>query len=237
LTPGKHLGRLLIFDASDGPPLERGFEFWVTDPTRPGASCATDRSASIRLSPNPIAYGRNRLGFVVKGLAALPHQAAVMDVQAGSSVIGTAILREGRYVARMTATRPRLVRIAFPLTDGTIVCSQTVHLGVKAGLRLSIAPNVVSNGNTIQLRGRLFGGALAGHRAVEIQARAQGGSRRWTLVRVVRTSSRGKFRMSYTFQRTFQRVRYEFRAVRKAGDGFPYEFGASKTRMVLVRGS
>jgi hypothetical protein len=237
LPPGKHLGRLLIFDASDGPPLERDFEFSITDPTRPGASCATDRSATIRVSPTPIGYGRHRLRFSVKGLPALPRQAAVMDVQANLSVIGTATLKNGRYVAQMSATRPRLLRIAFPLVDGTVVCSQAVQLSVRAGLRLSVAPSVVSNGSTIYLRGRLSGGVIAGHRPVEIQARATGGPRRWTLVRVVRTNTRGRFRMSYTFKRTFDRVQYQFRAVQKGGDGFPYAFGASKREMVLVRGS
>jgi hypothetical protein len=236
-TPGRHVGRLLVFDASDGAPLEHRFEFWVTDPARPGESCAPDRSADIRLSPNPIRYGQQRVGFLATGLAGLPDQAAVIDAQTRSSVIGTAKLTDGKYVARMAIDRPRLLQIAFPLADGTFVCSQTVQLDVRAGLRLSIAPDMVSNGDTIHLHGRLFGGEIAGHRAVEIQARARGGPRRWTLVRVVQTTSRGRFKMNYTFRRTFQRVRYEFRAVRRGGDGFPYKFGTSKARMVLVRGS
>jgi hypothetical protein len=235
-SPGKHSGRLLIFDASDGAPLEHRFEFWVTDPARPGASCLPDHTASVQLSQNPIAYGRKRLGFSVSGLPTPPQQAAVMDARRNSAVVGTAKMTDGRYVARLRADRPRFLRIAFPLSDGTFVCSQAVRLRVRAGLRLSIAPNVVSNGETIHLRGRLLGGTSARNRAVEVQARAKGGPRTWTLVRVLRTSSRGGFGMSYTFQRTFQRVRFEFRAVQRGGDGFPYERGASNPRMVLVKG-
>ena len=47
-----------------------------------------------------------------------------------------------------------------------------------------------------------------------------GWPRRWTLVRLIRTSTRGRFRMSYTFKRTFDRVQYQFRAVNRAATGF-----------------
>ena len=92
------------------------------------------------------------------------------------------------------------------------------------------------NGQTIRFRGRLMVGSVAAKRLVELQARAHGGPRRWMLVLTLRTMAAGRFRMRYTFRRTHQRVLFEFRAVRKASDDFPYAFGASNRRFVLVRG-
>jgi hypothetical protein len=92
------------------------------------------------------------------------------------------------------------------------------------------------NGESFRLWGRLRGGRKAANRDVLIEARARGGPRRWTPVRVLRTNRKGRFRMRYTFRRTQQRVRFEFRARVRPERGFPFAMGASSPKSILVLG-
>jgi hypothetical protein len=160
----------------------------------------------------------------------------VEDVNGSFKVRGEAARAGARYIAHVRLTAPTTLTILTPIDGGaSYACSRAVRVGVRAGLRLHVGPKAVSNGDTIRFRGRLLGD-VPSDRLVEIQARAVGGPRRWTLVRSLRTGAAGKFTMSYTFRRTSQRVRFEFRAVRRRAADFPYAFGASNRQIVLVRG-
>jgi hypothetical protein len=237
LVPGHHSGRLLVADAANRP-LVYAFEFFAPGPPSNAAACSADHSLRARLAENPVAYGSRRLRFSVRGMARPPGRAIVMEETAGRfTVIGSASRRRHAYVAKTETDRPKTIRIAMPIAGGSqYACSQPLRLAVRAGLRLRVRPRAVSNGDTINFRGRLRGGDLAAGRLVEIQARALGGLKRWTLVQSLRTNASGEFRMRYTFRRTHQRVRFQFRAVRHQADDFPYAFGASNRQVVLVRG-
>jgi hypothetical protein len=160
----------------------------------------------------------------------------VEDANGAFKVLGEATRAGARYVAHVRVGAPFGLRVVAPVDGGAAyVCSRVLRVAVRAGLRLRVGPSVVSNGDTIRFRGRLLGQG-AGDRLIEIQARAVGGARRWTLVRSLRTDGDGVFEMEYTFRRTHERVRFEFRAVRRRAADFPYAFGASLRRSVLVRG-
>jgi hypothetical protein len=237
LEPGRHSARLLVADAAN-PPLAYAFEFFAPGPPTSAAACSGDHAVTARLAENPVAYGSRRLRFSVRGMASPPRRAVVLEEQGGRfTVIGSAAWRHRRYVAQAVTDRPKTLRIAVPLADGSqYACSKPLRLAVRAGLRLRVRPRAVANGDTIQFRGLLRGGRVAGRRLVEVQARAVGGIKRWTLVQSLRTDATGKFRTRYTFRRTHQRVRFQFRAVRHKADDFPYAFGASNLQAVLVRG-
>jgi hypothetical protein len=160
----------------------------------------------------------------------------IAQVDDAFRVIGEAIRSDAGYVASTRLRSPMTLRVVAPIAGGAAyVCSPPLRVSVRAGLHLRVTPKVVSNGDTISFRGRLLG-SNATDRLVEIQARAVGGPRRWTLVRSLRTRAHGAFKMNYTFRRTHQRVRFEFRAVRRRAPDFPYAFGTSSRQKVLVRG-
>ena len=235
--PGPHSGRLLVSDASDGSPLEYAFQFVGPGPPASTAACSSVGTIHVHLQRNPVTYGAKRLRLRISGLPHPPsHVSIVEDVNGALKVVNDATRAGPQYIAHIRATAPDSLRVVAPIDAGAAyVCSRVLHLAVRAGLRLRVGPSAVSNGDAIRFRGRLLG-QEAGDRLIEIQARAVGGLRRWTLVRSLRTDALGRFKMAYTFRRTHDRVRFEFRAVRRRAADFPYAFGASRRRSVLVRG-
>jgi hypothetical protein len=236
-TPGRHNGRLLVWDASDGIPLTYDFQFMAPGPPTSASACVRGTALSARLSHKSVRYGAQRIRFTVDPPSERAGLLVMEDRDGAFSLLGPARRHGAGYIARFAIRAPTRLRIIAPIAGGAAyACSRAIPLRVRAGLRLSVTPRKVLNGQTIRFRGRLMGGSGAGNRLVEIQARARGGPRRWTLVRTLRTTRAGRFRTQYTFQRTHQRVLFEFRAVRKASDDFPYASGASPRRLVLVRG-
>lgn len=237
-SPGPHSGRLVVRDASDGAPLRYDFTFMAPGPPVRATSCAAGKTLAVELERNPVRYGARKLSFVVRGLANPDSDVVVMDERGGAfHMLGMAVREGNRYTAHVPIHAPKLLRVAAAIDGGAAyACSPPLALAVRAGLRLIITPRAVFNGQAIRFRGRLLGGAVAAGRIVEVQARVRGSRRDWTVVRSLRTTRTGRFRMRYTFRRTHQRVYFEFRAVRRSGDGFPYAFGASNRRVVLVRG-
>jgi hypothetical protein len=236
-SPGPHSGRLLVSDASNGSPLEYDFAFVGPGPPSSTTACSTAGTIGVRIRHNPITYGARRISLDIRGVPHPPSRVSVVeDVDGAFKVLGDATRVGPRYVAHMRPTAPMNLRVVAPIDGGAAyVCSRVLRLAVRAGLRLQVGPRAVSNGDTIRFRGRLLGHG-ASDRLIEIQARAVGGLRRWTLVRSLRTDAVGMFKMAYTFRRTHERVRFEFRAVRRRAADFPYAFGASSRRSVLVRG-
>jgi hypothetical protein len=237
LRPGPHSGRLLVSDASDGSPLEYDFNFAGLGPPSNIRACSSSRTIDVRVHRTPIPYGAQSIRMDITGLPHPPSRVLVVeDVNGALSILGDATRAGTRYVAHIRIGAPKSLRVVAPVDGGAAyVCSRVLRIAVRAGLRLRVGPRTVSNGDTIRFRGRLLGQG-ADDRLIEIQARAVGGSRRWTLVRSLRTDAHGMFEMAYTFRRTHERVRFEFRAVRRRAADFPYAFGASSRRSVLVRG-
>jgi hypothetical protein len=236
-SPGRHTARLAVWDASDGDPLVYDLTFMAPGPPPTVGACAVGTKVKARLRDKSVRFGARRLRFSV----ATPREASellVMEERTGAFTLLGAARRTGAiYVAHFPIRAPMTLRLVAPVVGGAgYACSRAISLRVRAGLILKVAPRAVRNGQTIRFRGRLMGGQIAARRLVEIQARARGGLRRWTLVRTLRTTRTGRFRMQYTFRRTHQHVVFEFRAFRKASDDFPYASGGSKRRAVLVRG-
>lgn len=236
-SPGPHTARLAVWDASNGNPLVYDFTFMAPGPPSALSACAFGTRVKARLTDKSVRFGARRLRFAV----ASPVEGSellVMEERAGTlTLLGAARKHGANYVARFRIRAPMTLRLVAPIAGGAAyACSTALSLRVRAGLRLKVAPTAVRNGQTIRFRGRLMGGPAAARRLVEIQARARGGLRRWTLVRTLRTVRSGRFRTQYTFERTHQRVVFEFRAFRKASDDFPYASGASTRQAVLVRG-
>jgi hypothetical protein len=236
-TPGPHHGQLVVRDAS-GAALDYNFQFMAPGPPQAATGCAAGAPLPVRLSHRHARYGARSVSFTVRRPATDHSEVLVMEEVGGAFLpLGTATRKGSKYTAHFRVRTRKTLRFVAPLSGGAAYqCSRAIPLRVRAGLHLIVNPRSVANGETIRFRGRLFGGPAAVGRIVELQARARGGRRTWTLVRTLRTRRAGQFRMSYTFQRTSQRVVFEFRAIRKASDDFPYESGASNIRTVLVRG-
>jgi len=101
----------------------------------------------------------------------------------------------------------------------------------RAHLTLRIEPRSVSGGRSIHISGRLLGGHIprAG-RSLVLQARLP--NNKWTELEVVRTGSRGRFRVSYPAE--FLGVgRWQLRVLWEPSPTYPFASGAS--RIVPVR--
>jgi hypothetical protein len=232
---GNYSARLLVYDATETSPLTYAFTVHKAGEIR---SCDPGHFFRAAIRPRAVRYRESRrLSFRVRSSTTLPDQLLVLRGGAVVKPVGHAKLRRGRYVTRMEPGPSRVLRLAPPprLGEVTYRCSNPVSVHVKAGIRFQARPKTLRNGETVAFRGRLLGGRIAGGRSILIQARARGGTPRWTPVQVVRTRRRGGFAMSYTFRRTQQRVRYEFRALWRKEEGFPYRSSASPVRTVLVR--
>jgi hypothetical protein len=115
--------------------------------------------------------------------------------------------------------------------------ARTAKLLVRSGVRLRVSRRVAAIGGApVIFRGRV--GARPGEiprsgKSVELQFRLPGLA--WQEFRTVETDRRGRFRYPYRFSDDDSRgVRFQFRALAIAQDGWPYEPGRS--RPVAVRG-
>jgi hypothetical protein len=231
---GNYAGRLLVYDATDTSPLVYNFTVHKAGKIR---SCHPGNSFLVNGRQRAFRYRESRrLSFRVRSSVPLPRRLLVLRGDAKVRLVGQARLHKGRYVVRQQPGPSRLLRLAPPARLGEVrySCSNAIPVRVRAGLRFTARPKRLRNGATVTFRGRLLGGRVAQGRSVLIQARARGGTPRWTPVRVVRTRKRGAFRMTYTFRRTQQPVRYEFRTLMRREKGFPYARGVSPIRIVLV---
>ena len=105
---------------------------------------------------------------------------------------------------------------------------------VRAGVRLTIRPRHLRNGESIRLGGRVLGRSRpARGKTVAVQARARGASA-WTTVTLMRTNATGRFKFNYRFRKTFRTTTYEFRALVPRERGYPYLSGRSRARRATV---
>jgi hypothetical protein len=109
----------------------------------------------------------------------------------------------------------------------------TVH--VRARVRLTVVRHTVSAFGLIRLRGRVAGAPLPSRgKIVELRARAEG-TRRWIQFRTVRTDRRGRFRTDYRLRKGYRNVVYEFEALARTENGYPYATSRSSVQRVRVR--
>lgn len=104
---------------------------------------------------------------------------------------------------------------------------------VAAGVRMTVGPKALRNGQAVTFGGRLLGGHLPRKGVlVNLQAFRDG---RWGTFRTVRVSKTGKFAVRYRFRRTTTTSRYRFRALVVQQSASPWMRGTSPQRRVLVR--
>jgi hypothetical protein len=145
---------------------------------------------------------------------------------------------EGRFSARLAPGPSRRIEAAF---GGNRVLSRSgsgqLRLGVLASVRLrASSARATVGGRPVLFSGRVDGlGARipSSGRPVELQFRVPGMP--WSEFRTVQTDAHGRFGYRYAFADDDSRgIRFQFRALAPAAEGWPYEPAAS--RPVFVEG-
>ncbi len=128
----------------------------------------------------------------------------------------------------------RTLRLAYSAYIGAPpVATRTLTLGVRAGVRLSIAPRVTSVGHSIFFKGVLRGAPLpAGGKQLVLEARSPG--REWIEFDTITTNAHGRYRASYRFKFPGP-ARYQFRVLSKQEADFPFLEASSNVVGVLER--
>jgi hypothetical protein len=115
--------------------------------------------------------------------------------------------------------------------DTAPVAQKTLHLRVRARMRLSGRPHRARSGTVVRFSGRLLTLPVPA-RGKQIVLQGRAGHGRWQNFDVVRTDRRGRFHARYRF-RTGARGRYSFRAVSRFEAAYPYIAGHSRSVRVL----
>lgn len=119
--------------------------------------------------------------------------------------------------------------------DAMPAATRTLTLSVRAGLRLDIAPRVVSARGTVRFGGRLLGGPVpADGKQLVLEARSPGG--RWLEFHVIRAGAGdgGRLRFAYRF-RLAGPAHYQFRVLSEAEADYPFASGYSNVVGVYER--
>jgi hypothetical protein len=142
----------------------------------------------------------------------------------------------GRFKLRMgRRATSRDVRLAYRshANDAAPVAQRTMHLRVRARLRLTARPHRARMGTIVRFRGRLLSLPIP-RRGKQIVLQGRAGRGQWQNFDVVRTDRRGRFHARYRF-RTSASGRYSFRAVCRFEAAYPYIAGHSRSVRVVKR--
>ncbi len=226
----------------------------TTQPGASGSSGAPQSAAS--LSPLPACTGTTvsmsgtaarftrsyrRSGFGLSGrLIATSGGSAVGDAmldvmqtvtRAGASQrtkIGSVkTAPDGSFEAKVPPGPTRIVQLVDPRC-GSVGAAKSQR--VRGAVQAKTTTRRVRNRQAARFRGRVLGGYVGRGLPLELQVRV-GSS--WKDVKAVTTNSRGEYRVSYRFMRTYVRYTYRFRIVTRAGSAWPYM--AARSRQVKVR--
>lgn len=144
---------------------------------------------------------------------------------------------DGRFavtLARGISSRALSFAYRAHLGDALPVATSTLVLGVKAGIRLSVAPHVTSVGRSIFFTGVLEGTPLpAGGKQLVLEARS---SKReeWHEFDVIQSAAHGRYHASYRFKFPGP-ARYQFQVLSKYEADFPFLEGTSNVVGVSER--
>ena len=111
--------------------------------------------------------------------------------------------------------------------DAAPVAQRTLHLRVRAHLRLAARPRRAHAGTVVRFSGRLLSLPIP-RRGKQIVLQGRAGHGRWQNFDVVRTDGRGRFHAHYRF-RTGASGTYSFRAVSRFEAAYPYVAGHSRS--------
>lgn len=142
---------------------------------------------------------------------------------------------DGRFAYRIARGPSRSLKFGYKAysLDPAPVSTAAVSLGVRAGIRLRVAPRRVRNGQSIRFRGRLKGGPARKGTRLTVDVLVPDARRRLPIGNV-RADAKGRFRFTYRFRRTLVKARYRFQARLTAQPGYPYRGATSKRVSVLV---
>jgi hypothetical protein len=134
---------------------------------------------------------------------------------------------------RDVSSRDVTFRYRSHVGDTIPTATATVHLRVRAGLRLEIHPRLARRGQAIRFDGRLLGAPVPrGGKQIVLMARASRGG--WVRFNVIRTDRGGRFHTTYRFQQPGAAT-YRFRALSLAEAAYPYAAGGSNVVRVAKR--
>jgi hypothetical protein len=246
LSEGTHAITVRVFDATGVNAAAVGPVSIVVDnlpdpPARGTAACPPKSRATVqrRLTRRAVRYGGSALivGRVSASQTSLKGaRVGVVDNPSLAAAPDLAkVRRGGRFTLRL---RPRFSTRVQPIllssTGEAAACGRPLNVRVRAGLRLTVSPRQLRNGQAIRIHGGVARFKLPGQgKTVAIQARARGAAS-WTTVSLIRSDAAGRFHFSYRFRKTFNRTTYEFRAVAPRERGYPFMRGWSSVRRATV---
>ena len=165
-----------------------------------------------------------------------PISGASIDFRASPSYAGAKTVAmasprtdaNGRFSVRVpSGTSSCTLHLAYRahLGDALPVATRTLHLNVRAGVVVRVAPHTASAGSEIRFGGRLRGSPIPrGGKQLVLEARSPGSS--WIQFKVVRTDTHGHFHASYRFKFAGP-ADYRFRVRSEAESDFPFAAGSS----------
>jgi hypothetical protein len=149
---------------------------------------------------------------------------------------GTIRTRADGTFAYITPIGPsRMIRFAYRASEGArdFAATTDVTLLVKASASLRATPKALRNGHSVRFTGRLRGGPFPRPgKLVDLQAKV---GNHWRTFQVVRADGHGRFHYRYRFTRTYQPLKYLFRARIRNEASYPYQTGSSNQVKVKVR--
>jgi hypothetical protein len=141
----------------------------------------------------------------------------------------------GRFRFKALRGPSRTLKFRYPGTATIRARSTQVDLRVRAVTSFRASRSTVVNGEEVRFFGRLKGRQYGTTgKLIHLQVYTR---RRWSTFATPRASrSTGRWSVPYRFTATRGLVRYRFRVLVPREASFPYETGASRSRIVKVRG-
>jgi hypothetical protein len=187
---------------------------------------------------------KRRITGTLKGRNGQPIVGAKLDVTSTPQLMGAQPNSLGQIVTDAKG------RFAYPLPAGV---SRTIRFGYKSILEAStytqttevvvqVIPKVTMKANHKSLRnkqavtfkGKIAGAPAGARKVVELQALD---GKKWRTFATTRVAKKGgTFTYRYRFTRTTRPTVYQFRAVVRAENGWPFSTGQAKALKVKVRG-
>lgn len=136
--------------------------------------------------------------------------------------------QDGRF---RTSAPPGPSRALQLVEKGCGSVGQVITERVRGAISSRTTTKRVRNRQSARIKGRVLGGYVGRGIPVELQVKV---GRKWRDVKHTTTNSRGVYKISYRFTRTYVRYTYRFRVVTRAGGSWPFLPAKSKTVKVRV---
>jgi hypothetical protein len=247
LTDGAHHVVVRVIDAAGNAATALDREIAVVNPPPAcgtGSMATASGSAQATLSASwkgtrrthlTARFGRAQtIVGRLAGPGGAPIAGATIEALATPAYLGAAPVEmagpqtgaDGRFLVRLArGTSSRTLCLAYRPPGGAAPVMLALQLSVRAGISLSVSPQITSVGHEILFHGRLLAGPIppAGKQLV-LEARSPGGA--WLQFRLIRTGVRGRFSAGYRF-RFPGPASYQFRAISEPESDYPFAAGAS----------